>query len=179
MVDSAYNLIDSAIVTSSTTAVDLDNMSSSYDVYYFVLADVKFASTGYLQVKPKVSNSVVTGFNSNTAGMRRLMTSGNQTSYSNSTIGGTREYIAQTGYQLTATAGGNEFMEGWIMNSQSDSHNTYLNINYVGNEDSNIGHYGHAGWEYDDASVLTGIRINASTGNILNGKFYLYGLDKA
>ena len=38
MVDSAYNLIDSAVVTSSTASVDLDNMSSSYDNYYFVLA---------------------------------------------------------------------------------------------------------------------------------------------
>ena len=70
-------------------------------------------------------------------------------------------------------------MEGWILNSQSSSHNTYVNINYVGNEDTNNGHYGHAGWEYDDASVLTGIRIIASTGTIINGKFYLYGLDKA
>ena len=72
-VDSAYNLVSSSNVTSSTAYVDLDSMTSSYDIYYFSFQNVKVASEAYLDIVPKVSGSVVSGTNANIGGLRKLI----------------------------------------------------------------------------------------------------------
>jgi|TARA_R100000455_G_C6243696_1_gene101944 hypothetical protein len=179
-VDSAYNLVASSTITSASAYTDLDGMDSTYRIYVVYCADVKPSEAGYLQIKPKVSGSVVTGFNNQTAGRRTLMTSGNPGLYTSGSIGGTREYIAQTGYHAHSSTGSNSYMEAYILNSQSSSHHTFVNCQWVTNQDAtNYGGYGVQGFEFQTDDILTGVRISMSAGTINNGKFLLYGLDKS
>ena len=179
-VDSAYNLVASSTITSASAYTDLDGMDSTYRIYVVYCADVKPSEASYLQIKPKVSGSVVTGFNNQTAGRRTLMTSGNPGLYASGSIGGTREYIAQTGYHITNSSGSNGYMEAYILNSQSNSHHTFVNCHWVLNQDpSNYGAYGVQGFTYQSNDVLNGVRIAMSGGTINNGKFLLYGLDNS
>ena len=85
-VDSAYNLVASSNVTSSTAYVDLDSMSDTYEIYYFSFQNVKVASESYLDLVPKVGGSVVSGTNANINGMRRYLSSGNYASFYNSCL---------------------------------------------------------------------------------------------
>jgi hypothetical protein len=179
-VDSAYNLVASSTITSATAYTDLDGMDSTYRIYVVYCADVKPSEASYLQIKPKVSGSVVSGFDNQTAGRRTLMTSGNPGTWHNTSISGTREYIASTGYHITKSSGSNGYMEAYILNSQSNSHHTFVNCHWVVNQDAtNYGAYGVQGFTYQTNDVLTGVRIAMSGGTINNGKFLLYGLDKS
>lgn len=176
-VDSAYNLVDSANVTSSTAYVDLDNMADTYEIYYFTFANVKVASEAYLDVVPKVGGSVVSGTNANINGMRRYLSSGNYATFYNSTHG-TREFIFRTGYAIDSGGTHGAYCEGWIMNARSASHRTYCTGNSISCTTSNKGAYMNGGFSYPTNDVFSGLRVKASTGNLLFGKYFLYGLDK-
>ena len=123
-VDSAYNLIDSGNITSSTAYVDLDNFIDTYEIYYFSFQNVKVASEAYLDVVPKVGGSVVSGTNANIAGMRRDFASGNLATFVNSTHG-TREFIYRTGFAIDSGGTHGAYCEGYIMNARNSTHRTY------------------------------------------------------
>ena len=176
-VDSAYNLVDSANVTSSTAYDDLDNMADTYEIYYFSFQNVKVASESYLDLVPKVSGSVVSGTNANMAGIRRYFSSGNYSSFANSTHT-SREFIYRTGYAIDSGGTHGAYCEGYIMNARSSSHRTYCTGTSVSCTTSNKGAYMNGGFEYPTDDVFSGLRVKASTGNLLFGTYLLYGLDK-
>lgn len=176
-VDSAYNLVSSSNVTSSTAYVDLDSMTSSYDIYYFSFQNVKVASEAYLDIVPKVGGSVVSGTNANIGGLRKQFTTGNIASFANSTHT-SREFIFRSGYAIDSGGTHGAYCEGWIMGSQSSSHRTFCTGNSVSCITSLKGGYMNGGFEYPTDDVFSGLRVKASAGNLLFGTYLLYGLDK-
>ena len=176
-VDSAYNLVAYQNISSGYAYIDLTGMVDTYEIYYFSFHNVKVASEAYLDVSPMVGGSVVSGTNANIAGVRRDFASGNWASFANSTHG-TREFIFRTGFAIDSGGTHGAYVEGWIMNARSSSHRTYCTGNRVSCVTTNKGAYTSGGFEYPTNDVFSGLRVKASTGNINNGKFLLYGLDK-
>ena len=64
------------------------------------------------------------------------------------------------------------------MNARNSTHRTYCTGNSVSCVTTNKGAYTNGGFEYPTNDVFSGLRVKASTGNITNGKYLLYGLDK-
>ena len=119
----------------------------------------------------------VSGTNANIAGLRRDFASGNIASFYNS-LHGTREFIFRTGFAIDSGGTHGAYVEGWIMNARNSTHRTYCTGNSVSCVTTNKGAYTNGGFEYPTNDVFSGLRVKASTGNITNGKYLLYGLDK-
>ena len=176
-VDSAYNLVASQNISSAYAYLDLTGMTDTYEIYYFSFHNVKVASEAYLDVIPMVGGSVVSGTNANIGGLRRDFASGNIASFYNS-LHGTREFIFRTGFAIDSGGTHGAYVEGWIMNARNSTHRTYCTGNSVSCVTTNKGAYTNGGFEYPTNDVFSGLRVKASTGNITNGKYLLYGLDK-
>tara|TARA_R100000773_G_scaffold37741_1_gene32829 strand:+ start:3716 stop:4255 length:540 start_codon:yes stop_codon:yes gene_type:complete len=176
-VDSAYNLVASQNISTGYAFLDLTGMSDTYEIYYFSFANVKVASEAYLDVIPLVGGSVVSGTNADMMGLRRNFASGNPATFYNS-LHGTREFIFRTGYPIDGGGTHGAYVEGYLLNARSSSHRTYCAGQSVSCVTTNKGAYTSGGFQYPTNDVFSGLRIKASTGNINNGKFLLYGLDK-
>tara|TARA_R100000353_G_scaffold25082_1_gene21488 strand:+ start:245 stop:784 length:540 start_codon:yes stop_codon:yes gene_type:complete len=176
-VDSAYNLVASQDISTGYAYLDLTGMSDTYEIYYFSFHNVKVASESYLDVIPMVGGSAVSGTNADLMGIRRDFASGNPATFYNS-LHATREFIFRTGFPIDAGGTHGAYIEGYLLNARSSSHRTYCTGQSVSCVTTNKGAYTSGGFQYPTNDVFSGLRVKASTGNINNGKFLLYGLDK-
>ena len=174
--NNAYVLIAEHEVTSTTASVTLTGLSSSYSTYYFVATNVTGDTDGALiRVIPQVSGTTKTGTFSNEASYYSSLAGGTLTDRDNGNYS-TRDYIMQIPYTETTTTGANAYIEGWIMNSQSSSHNTYSVSNVVTSKNSDYGRRYLQQNEDDSQDVYDGLHIIASSGNLESGKFQVFGL---
>jgi len=177
-INNAFVLVASHEITSTTASVNLSNcMSSTYDTYYFVATNVKVDTNQVtVRVIPKVSDTAKTGTFTNEASRYSNMAGGSMGNRDNGTYA-TRDYIMQIPYVENVTTGANAFIEGWIMNSQSSSHNTYSASSVLTSQETTSYGYRYLQNNEDDSTdVYDGLYIVASSGNIEAGKFQLFGL---
>jgi len=167
-------------ITSSVSAVDMASvMSSTYDTYYLLITNLTLNADGGLKVVPKVSNTTETVENTNVASrystmagsMGRRLT-GNYSS---------RNFIAYMDVYDYDLTGASSILEGYILNSQSNAHNTY-SITEVGcprdgSSNSVWGNRYRHNMEIDNQNVYDGLYITPVTASsITGGKFHLYGM---
>lgn len=178
--NNAYKELFYTEITSSTAAIDMSNvMSATYDTYYILMTDVTLDADGGLKVVPKVSNVTETVENTNVAGRYASMSGsmGRRITGNYST----RNFIVYMDYFDVDLTGGNSHLEGWILNSQSSSHNTYSIFNHMGTADGSVsgvwGYIYRQQMEIDNENVYDGLYITPVTAtNIETGKFHLYGM---
>ena len=165
--------IDEEIVTSAVASVTLTGMSSTYDVYKFIMSDIVPVNDN-VHTFLKFTES---GTANSTANYDSAYKNFNTTSFSNSSYTNRTNFYLINNYIGTPTGEKGQAV-CYIFNSQESGEYTFLTqeIASAGHTYSLWGNQG--GGVMTVTSVVDGLYIYLESGNIASGKFSLYGLKK-